>query len=271
MSETNPLTVEFARRFPDQFTRLLARGEPAEIEAQIAALPPGLAAGIAARLPHGRLQALLAAGRVHPGAWLEVAPYDDAVALLGALPRERALALVEEVSERSRRRRLRQFLSYPAHCVGALVTDALVRVAAGVPIAEALATLQASEPVDSGPAVIVEREGKYAGVLNLWRTTTRSSDETPVGEFAEAVPPLRPETPLASAAHAAQWEEHGWLPVVDHASRVLGVVSRSRVLESLGNATPDSFVPGTLASLGEQYFSVMREFLAWLLSPRRTP
>lgn len=271
MHQIDPFSIEFARDMPDAFARTCARGEPAEISQVLDSLPDSLAASIAARLPLSRMQALLAAGLARPEVWLAAASFDDATALMGMLPRDQCVALVNGLADRDRRRKIRQYLNYPARSVGALASDEMLRIADDLSIADLRQELHALEDTRFEQAIIVETEGKYFGVLNLWRMTVEDSDNRPVRHCADRVPSLNPEASVFNAVKAEAWAEHAWLPVVDHENRVLGVASRSRVFAALGATREEaSIIHDSITGLGEQYLGVMSEFLGWLLAPRRT-
>ena len=123
MTEPDFLNADFARKHPDLFARSLGRGEAEEIAAVLEALPIAVAASIVSRLPASKVQALQALDQQLDEKWLANAPVEDAKTLLSRMPRERSLMLVNSLTSRKRRHRLLQYLNYPAHSIGALVTD----------------------------------------------------------------------------------------------------------------------------------------------------
>ena len=133
MAKADVLSLDFASHDPAAFARTLSQGRPREIADILNSMPLGDAAAVAARMPVKRLGALVATDKVDARAWLMAANLDDAVRLAGQLPREHILALIESVDDTKRRNRLLQFLKYPAHSVGSVVSDVHVRIPADLP------------------------------------------------------------------------------------------------------------------------------------------
>lgn len=234
MADVDPLSADFARRFPDSFARVLGRGDAKEVSRVLEKLPPGIKASIVARLPASRLEPLLSSRRHAPEQWLVDAPFDDAITLLSRIPRERRLALVNSLSDRDRRRRLLRHQQYPAHSVGALVSDVPLRISTDSPAADVLRELRGLEGDDPGPLVVIDAEGRYLGLLDRWRLMAQHSPVGTARDFVRKVSPIYPEMSIASVAQNPDWHTHNWLPVVDHGRRILGGVSRARVFGAAG-------------------------------------
>lgn len=244
MADLDPLSLEFARRFPDSFARVLGRATAEDAALLIDRLPDSLKAGIVARLPAGRIARLLQSPGQSPVRWLSDAPFDDAVMLLSRMPRERRLELVNAVPDRKLRRQLLRSQQYPSHSVGALVRDLPLRIRADIRAEDALAELRELDTEDPGPLIIVDAGGHYMGMVDRWRLLMGNPPDGVIGDFSIDVAPLRPETPIEIAARSDAWNSRNWLPVVDHQRRVLGAVARARVLASLSRESG----PGRLGS-----------------------
>lgn len=236
MAEIDPLCGDFARKHPKEFAKVLGRGELPEIVRVLKLMPASVAASVVARLSSSSGDAVLLSSQESSAQWLADASYEDAISLLGRMPREHCLVLVNSLADSKRRRRLLQFLRYPAHCVGALVTDVLVRLSADTPAVEALHELRALQTGKPGPIVVQHADGRYLGILDLWLLISRDPPSGPVREYASHVPAMFPETSLANAALDPNWQQHNWLPVVDHDQRVLGGVSRDRMFGATAKA-----------------------------------
>lgn len=270
MNKVDALSLQFAHDFPASFAKAIVRFGPDEVCALLNSMPNGIAAGVAARLSSNRLNTVLASGLAKPDAWLEAASFDDAVAILGLMPRERCMALVDSVENRVLRRRLRQYLSYPAHSVGSLVSGTLVRFQHDLAIKEIFLELQSHQAQTRPPAIVIEQDGKYLGLLRLWQVTVRGLGGGVARDFAEQVSPMRPETPLVNAMHAELWRNHQWLPVVDHEQRLLGVVSQHQIIERLRQkGAAESTIQGNISMLGTQYLNIMGALLGRLLETGR--
>ncbi|MBT8102820.1 MAG: hypothetical protein KJO95_07605 [Gammaproteobacteria bacterium] len=237
MGDIDTLNADFARKHPDAFANVLVRGEDTEINTVLNRLPPAVAVMVASRLPLSRMSDFLNVHEDAVGSWLADAPINDAITLLGRIPRERCLALVNSLADRERRRRFLQYLKYPSHSVGALVTDVPLKFAADVPAEKVLADLREIDTDTTGPAVVILSEGHYLGLLDVWKLYAGEAVTGPIRNYLVAVPPLHAETPVASAISDPSWLTYSWLPVIDHERRVLGGVSRARLFAATTRRT----------------------------------
>jgi len=269
MSEDDLLNADFARKHPDMFARILGRGEPAEIADVLQSMPRALSASIASRLPASRISALLASGDDVEARWLADAPLDDAKTLLSRIPRERSLALVNSLSDRTRQRKLLQHLNYPSHSVGALVVDVPVRFTADEKTVDVLAELRTIATGFPGLVAIVRPDGRFLGVLNLWSLLVDPAPGGSIRDFTVSMPTLHPETSLASAVEDKDWQNHNFIPVVDHEERLLGSVSRATLFSA--TERPDERMRPTMdlfASLTKDVIHLFGELFDWALSRR---
>lgn len=210
---------------------MLGRGPLDECELVIDSLPAVRKASIVARLPAIRIRQLIDTGRHDPARWLTDAPLDDAVSLLGRLPRERLLSDVNRIDNRDRRRRLLRQLQYPAHSVGALVVDIPLRVDAESPAAGVVEELRGLDTDSTGPVVVVDNEGRYVGVLDRLQLLLRNPPTGPTADYSIPVMALHPETQVDDVVNVDEWHMRNWLPVIDQRNRVLGAVSRASVFQ----------------------------------------
>lgn len=245
-TDIDPLSLDFATRYPDSFSRVLGRGGVDECTQVIESLPDDLKAGIAARLPATHVRHLLASTSEDPSQWLKEAPFDDAINFLSRIPRDRRLSIVNAVSDRNRQRQLLRHQQYPTHSVGALVGDIPMRISAETPAEDALAELRKFDDEDPGPLIVVDTDGQYVGVLDRWRLLMDSPPIGHVSDYVIDVRPVRPETPIGSAAMIADWHTRNWLPVVDHRRRPLGAVSRARLFRAATSHSGESRPAGDL-------------------------
>lgn len=261
------LTESFARNFPDEFARQLARGSQPEVFEVLDALPPELGVPVAQRLPPGRFSALIADDDARLKGWLEKADVDDAVAFVGRMPRNQALGLVETLENRGLRRRLLRALRFPPHCVGALMSGRTLQVPGSTTIIDVLEELRRLDAKQEIPVLVLDEIGRYRGKLDLWALLLRDRPTGTAGEFALQVAPLNPETATAQARTAPQWRQHAWLPVVDYEQRVLGSVTRT-ALDPLPDESGSSLVDNVV-DLGEEFFRVSSDLLENVLTSRQ--
>lgn len=231
MSEVDLLQADFARAHPDAFARALIRAQDSEIASVLERLPKALVASVVARLPAARALPLLESSGKKIEAWMSSCPFDDAVALLSRVPRDRRLPFINAVSNRWRRQQLLRQQRYPAHTVGSLVRDIGIRLPAAMPSAEALETIAGAAP-DPGPVIVVDSRGRFLGGVDLLRLATGASPSSPAADFVVRVGTILPETSIAVAAEAHQLSPHNWLFVADHQDRILGAVERAALLRA---------------------------------------
>ena len=231
-TDADPVVVDYARRFPESFARVLGQGDDAGITELIHTLPPESIASVVSRLPAARLLALLESDRHSPETWLQDAPFDDAVMLLARMRRERRLALIESISDRARQRALLQIERFPPHSAGSLVQDVLLRIDIDRSPETVAEELRNNDDDDLPALVVVDSNGRYAGMLDPWRLMSRRYSGRQLGELIDEVQPVAPESTIVAAAAHAGWNTRNWLPVVDHRQRVLGVLSRERTLRA---------------------------------------
>lgn len=271
MSDADALTTGFASRHPDAFARVLGRARSDEILVALGSLPDDLRARVVSRLPGPRLLEIIDVDAQVSVDWLKSASHDDAIAMLSRLPRERRLALVNALSDRSRKLRLLRQLRYPAHCVGSLVDDILQRVYVGTEASKALADLRASGTEEAWRIVAVDDNGRFAGSVDLWRLLASEKVSGTIAGYTLTISPILPETPIASAALRDEWLRYNWLPVVDHRGHVLGGVSRAHLLHAArGHASDRSDTGDFFALMLGDMAHVLGKLMENILSRRDT-
>ena len=159
MAEVDVLNADFARGDPDAFARILAGGDADEINTVLERLSPAVAASIIARLPVSLIAELIESNKEAFNTWLVDSPIDTAISLLAQVPREISLALVNSLDDRVRRRRFLQYLRYPAHSVGALVSDVPLKFQSDMPAKQVVDELRQRGGEDPGPAIVVLAAG----------------------------------------------------------------------------------------------------------------
>lgn len=271
MADVDALNADFARKHPDVFASILARGDEKEITTVLDRLPPAIAMSVASRLPASRISELLSSDEQTVMTWLADAPVDDAINLLGQIPRERCLVLVNSLQDRDRRRRFLQYLRYPSHSVGALVTDVPLKFASDIAAEEILEELREIDTDTTGPAVVILTEGRYLGLLDVWKLFAGEPVTGPARNYVIAVPPLHAETPVASALSDPNWLVYNWLAVVDHEHRVLGGVSRARLFGSVRRRVAGGRrSAGVFAALTRDLFYVSGQLLDRVWAGRKS-
>ncbi|MCB1684107.1 MAG: hypothetical protein R3E82_09910 [Pseudomonadales bacterium] len=269
MSEVDPLLLDFAETDPAAFARVIAQSDTAAVDELLSALPSAQGAAVACRMPAGRISTLLGTDASRSRGWLEAASFEDAVALLSQVPKLQRLELVNGMQQRQRKRRLLQYLNYPAHSVGALVDEPLVLLTEETPIKDVLPELRGASEGEEQPAIVIDSLGRYHGVLDLWHLALTERPEGTVKDFLVSLPSLRAELPIKDAVSLPEWASRGWMPVVDHEDHVVGWVSRSRLFARAeeGEASMHA-ARESLLDVVSQMIRVMSDLLGRLLAPR---
>lgn len=261
------LVEDFARRDPDRFAAVCAHGAFDELMTVLGALPAETAVAVTARLPAEAFERLTSERAGELRGWLDSATFDDAVALIVRLSRHEATLLVDEIDNRKLRHRLRQFMIFPEHCVGAIVTSVALQAYEDTPVADVLAELRRIGGSAEIPAVVLNASGRLVGKLDLWKLLMSEVLVGTAGDFVAPIPMLHPETSLASAKALPYWSEHQWLPVVDGEHRLLGAASRRQVAEDV-EAQQSSLLLEGIADLVGQFYGVGADLLSRVLGGR---
>lgn len=256
------LIATFAAQEPERFAALLAAGSAEERLDVFTSLTPQAAAAVAAHLGKRELSEVPDAMLVR---WIEEGAFDDATVVLSKLGRHEALERMETITDADRRRRLQQFFVFPLHSLGSISSAELIQVPERATVREVLAILAGQDPSRELPLVIVETGGRLVGALDLWRLAVRAESGGLARDCLRPVPGLRPEISIDSAAELPVWRDHAWLPVVDSGQRLLGVVSRTRILglrEPHREAVP---IGEGIVELGSQFVTVSANVLGELI------
>jgi Mg/Co/Ni transporter MgtE len=268
MNESDRLTLAYANRYPEQFAAEIATAANAEQLEVLLGLPAAAAARVTARLPASAFMQICRQQRDQLITWLNAASFDDAVALLARIPRPDQRTLVSLIVDRATRRRVRQFLNFPAHSVGAVAAEVPVMVQADTPCQDLLTELISLGSRREQPIVLTDSEGRYSGILSVWRLALTADKSTTVKDCSLSnIEPVQPEMSVLSARNLRQWQHHAWLPVVDHEQRVLGFVTREQILGTSETIHSDAEIfRESIAVLCLRYFEVMAELLERLFT-----
>ena len=220
-------------------------------------------------MPGTRVEQLLASETHSPVDWLEKASFNDAADLLSRIPRDRRVALINEVEDRDHRNRLLQHQQFPVHSIGAIVTDFPLRIKGDLLAAEVLAEMRQLLNEDPGLLIIVDSSGRYLGVVDRWRLMIADPPAGTVQDYLVSIDPVRPEMPIVTVAQSKYWHTRNWLPVVDYKNRVLGGVSRERVFRTAAElANSSRTTDDVFTNLLKDLVYVFGDFLDWALLRR---
>lgn len=270
MTDPNPLALAYARAYPGELAGFLVGHQAAAVPEIVAGLPGAEAAALVARLPQGHAERVLSVSdEADISGWLDAASLDDGVAVALRVPDGRRSAVLDAMDNSRAREAIRRVLVYPVTTVGALTDPSAVHLRADMPLSEAIVALRDDRRGTERAVWLVDDKGCFAGQLDLQQALVAHSDRQPLSDWCIGLRPLRAESTLAAARDVPEWMKHAELPVVDHQERLLGTVSRERLVQALGGAMADS--PGLMEDVGDlvrQYFNVMGTVLGDLFSLR---
>lgn len=271
MAQPDSLKLAFVRNHPAELASFLARQGVDAVLKALEDLPPGDAAALAASLPHARAVQVLAA---HDDdtltKWVDEGGIDHALSILLHLDAPQRSRVLEQLSSRSRRRRLRRLVTYSAASVGAYVDPSVISLNIDMPLTEAVELLRGEPPEAGRPVWLVDKAGHYAGLLDLAQALVARSNRLRLREALIELRAVRGDMSLALADRLNEWVEHPELPVVDHRGHLLGGLSRARLLSVLaGSGHTDRSVVDDLGEVTQHYFRVMGSCLGELLGLRR--
>lgn len=267
--QPDPLVLHFASSRPDEMAGLLASAELQQLSEFFTDLPVASAAAVATRLPSWQLTALMSTLKASVIAdMLDVAASDDAVAIVSHLPESRYEEILAAASD-DQRIALRQMFEYPSHSLASLVTTGFIRVAEDTLCSTFCEQLSESSDMRPRPVLVVDRHGRYRGMVSLRAAYARKNRSRTVGDVAMVVEALSGLTSAESALKSRQWMRFTELPVVDGRHRVLGAVSRATLLRVVGEDTPADFnLERLFAELASGYLSTCGRLLEALLGKR---
>lgn len=267
MEAVHPLKLAYAREHPTGLATYLATQGQEVVSEALEGLPPETAVAVVARLPQGHaLRTLAGQSDAQLAVWLDAATADHALAVLLHLEEGRRPRVLASISSRRKRRTLERLLFYPRSTVGALVDPTAMRLSADIQLDEAVAIMQVEARSGPDSVWLVDDDDNYLGLFDPRSALVASSGATPLRRFLITVRPLQADIPLPDARDFPEWLRHTELPVVDHRGRLLGALSRRRLmvaLEGIGHANQG--LADGVSDLTRQYFRILGACLDDLL------
>ncbi|MFQ5517787.1 MAG: magnesium transporter [Acidimicrobiia bacterium] len=228
--------------------------EAAEV---VAEMRPEIAAELV-----GELEADVAASIV------EHLPVDDAADIVGGLDAELRTPLLNALSAATAAE-LRGLLEYPPDSAGGLMTTEVAVLPIGLTAGEAIEALRRlQQSLEALSYVyVVDYESRLRGVLSF-RELVFARPGTGLEEVAVEPVAVRPATDREDVAELIQRYGLLALPVVDHRSRLLGVVTVDDVITAIQEEAGEDIVAMVGAGVGETPHTAIgasvRHRLPWL-------
>lgn len=211
--------------------RLLTRAKPSDAAAVFCRLPLPRQTRLAQDHPASEVIAILAA----------MAP-DDRADLIKQLDEARQGVLLSLLSE-AQRRETERLARYAEGTVGAVMNTEFCAIPADLTAEDALNFLRTMMPLrdELTSVFVLDESGALAGVASL-QSLIMARPDTPVTELMRADPvTVRAEQPRSVAAELVQKHDLLNLPVLDHANRMIGVVTVDDVLDVQQEESTDDF------------------------------
>ena len=225
----DPLLHQFATSHPVEFASALNHHPVAELIELLEVLDPALAAPIAANLGSLKLHDTLARlPDAVTGKLLLACDQACLVAILSHLPADRYTGIIESANEDARGT-LERILDLSTTTLSALATPEFILVNATSTCDDVLQLLRDKDDLGRELIIVTDPDGKYQGIVRPLSLVPTANARRLVQELMDHVEPLLALMPINSAIEAKQWYHFATLPVVDHAFKVVGVVSNEKL------------------------------------------
>ena len=254
----------YAAMHPQRFADALA---PAGADARelLAGLPEESLRLVVACLPQSMAGALL--GGLADDTiirWLSDVPLHDAVRIFRRVEDPRRSKLHALLPQR-RRNELDRTAFFRPGTIGAVATLDFVSVQRDATVPAAVDALR-SRGADSEPVLVVDDGDHLVGALDLAQALMQG----PAARVGACLSPVRPLLASASvrvAADAFTTDPGPWLPVVDDARRLVGLLWASQLMGSRAESSPSAREP--LEDIALAMFELLADLPALLFRGRR--
>ena len=231
------IALRFIEKHPDDVARLLELAEANEIQAFMAALSPQQAAPVINHF--GLYTACCYLAGLPPEPAVEIIktlPVQHAAALLRGmpLPARSAILAAEEISPR-----IKTILRFPKGVVGAVMDTDPVTAPAGFTVKEARKFLKKYQDKISDPLFVTGSDQLFSGTIDLKDLLCADNAAGIVSLCKPAIHGLSPRESLELVSDYPAWQQVSVMPVIGQGGRLLGVLSRDRLQETL-DVLPES-------------------------------
>ncbi len=155
---------------------------------------------------------------------------DDAADFLGELDqeeREKILSLVDEED----RQELQELLTYPENTAGGLMSKEFLALPEDTTVREALKRVKEWEE-DISLIFVTDQKGRFKGVVPL-RDLIDAPDDRRIGVLVKEIPTVPATMDQEEVVRVFEKYDLFYLPVVDEADRLLGVITVDDILDVL--------------------------------------
>ncbi len=227
--------AELAELHPADIADIISQVGPRERAAVLAALNAGLAADTLQEMEQGlRTAALQEMPLARAVQVLERIETDEAADILGELPDELTQELLARLPA-EREEDLRELASHPEHTAGSLMATEFVTLPASTSAAAALEWIRTERPEQHAMTYVylVDDQGALTGVASL-RDVVLADPAAPLSEVMEDdVVAIGSDVDEGEVGRIMTKYDLLALPVVDEASRPLGIVTLDDALDAV--------------------------------------
>ncbi len=197
---------------------------------------------------------------------------DDAVDILEELPANVVKRVLKSASPDTRNL-INQFLQYPENSAGSIMTAEFVDLHANMTVEDALLRIRRTgiDKETVYTCYVIDTERRLQGVLTV-KTLLMSSDKSLISEIMETEIIFATTTDDQEVV-AQFFSKYGFLsiPVVDHESRLVGIVTIDDVVEVIKEEATEDFekmaamLPSEKPYLKTSIISLAKNRIVWLL------
>ncbi|MCK5241401.1 magnesium transporter [bacterium] len=196
---------------------------------------------------------------------------DDAADVLGDLPKEKTDAILAAMP-RTRAAQTRRLIAYPEDTAGGIMATEFVALKESLTVNQGVKTLREkySRVGDERAAYVytLDAKGRLSGVLQLRDLVTRQSQELLQNIKITNITSLEVTTNKYEVAQVFRRNRYLALPVVDHAKRLVGVITGDDVVELIQEITTEEMMKLQGVSTDETrslpVFKIVRRRVSWL-------
>ncbi len=179
---------------------------------------------------------------------------DDAVDILQAMTEEERERIFDVLAPASAVH-FKQLLRFDPETAGGMMTIEFVKVSRDATVAQAIDSLRSQHDVEFNQVYCVDSKQHLVGTVSPKSLLVASATDPIADLIDDEVDYLRPETDREEIAAAFERYDYNEMPVVDHAGRLLGIVTVDDVLDIIRAEHTEDAYKMVGAGMGEAVYS----------------
>ena len=259
--------------------------EPADAADALEEIDSDAAADVVARMPEDEAAADIAAMETHwavevlrqvlidhgtemVAGYLDRMEADDAVDILQAMSEDERERIFDGLASQ-RAVHLKQLMRFDPETAGGMMTIEFVKVSQQATVGQAIESLRNQHGVEFNQVYCVDSRHHLVGTVSPKSLLVASASDPVEDLIDDELDYLRPETDREEIAAAFERYDYTEMPVVDHAGRLLGIVTVDDVLDIIRAEHTEDQYKMVGAGVGEAvYSSILQKFrgrFPWLV------